>query len=203
MQYRFMDVRNLKELVKPDAVNVTFALGEGKRTVQLAYQKTGYGQKRFFICPYCGKRTEHLYIVGDHLKCRVCSGVKKYEGIQNNTKGGYDEIGYRMQKYAAKHDIVFAFPFDYTAFIFDPRTSKKKFRDDLNILQALENMRFHALFFKCRYKPSVIKSVLTMQHPLMQQVTLKELKDNIYNWNTGELVNLPESGLSSFVKGAM
>ena len=203
MQYRFIDVRNLKELVKSDAVNVTLSLGGNKRTVNLAYQKTGYGQKRFFICPYCGKRTEHLYIVGDHLKCRVCSGVKKYEGIQNNTKGGYDEIGYRMQKYAAKHDIVFDFPFDYTAFIFDTRTSKKKFRDALNILQALENMRFHALFFKCRYKPSVIKSVLSMQHPLMQQVTLKELKDNIYNWNTVERVNLPESGLSSFVKGAM
>lgn len=203
VQHRFIDVRNLKELVKSDAVKVTFALEEGERTVHFAYQKTGYGQKRFFLCPQCGKRTVHLYIVKGNLKCRMCSGVKRYEGIQNNTKGGYDEIGYRMQKYAARHDIVFDFPFDYTAFIFDTRTSRKKFSDALKILQALENMRFHALFFKSRYKPSVIKSVVTMQHPLIQSATLKELKNNIYDWNTGDRVVIPESDLSSFVKGAM
>lgn len=197
-----IDVRDLKGKIKNDAKGVTLRTGDKKQHIRIAYQNTGFGKKRFFVCPYCSKNVQHLYIDGTDLKCRTCGGVK-YTGIQNCTKGGYDEIAYRMIRYAKQNDITFDFPFDYTTFIFDTRTSKKKFSDALKILQALENMRFHVLFFKSRYKPSVIKSVVTMQHPLIQSATLKELKNNIYDWNTGDRVKIPESNLSSFIKGAM
>ena len=95
-----IDVRDLKGKIKDNAIQVTLDVIGKKHDLMLSYQNTGFGRKRFFVCPYCSKNVQYLYITGNSLKCRVCSGVK-YTGIQNNTKGGYDEIAYRMKKYAA------------------------------------------------------------------------------------------------------
>ena len=91
-----IDVRDLKGKIKDNAIQVTLDVIGKKHDLMLSYQNTGFGRKRFFVCPYCSKNVQYLYITGNSLKCRVCSGVK-YTGIQNNTKGGYDEIAYRMK----------------------------------------------------------------------------------------------------------
>ena len=120
-----------------------------------------------------------------HISVRSVSGLKVYRGIRNSTKGGYDEIAYRMKKYAAKYDIQFKFPFDYACFALDKRTRRKSFVRCLKVLQALENMRFYSLFFRAQCKSKVIKSVMTGNHPIIQSTTIEELKNNIYDWNTG------------------
>ena len=116
--------------------------------------------------------------------CRECGDVPVYKGIQNNTKGGYDEIGYRMQRYAAAHDIQFSFPFDYMAFVLDDRCSLNSFRVSLKILQGLENMRSQSIFYQKRYSNKTIKAVLTGTHPLIvnDRVTLQSLRDWFYEW---------------------
>jgi ribosomal protein L37AE/L43A len=164
----------------------------------LGYQKTGYGQKRFFVCPDCSKRVEKLYCTKLFLwKCQRCSGVNPYSGIQNNTKGGYDEIAYRMKKYADKKGIQFEFPFNCFDFTFDSRMKRAKFRQYVKVLQALENMRFHALFFKVTYEPGVIRQVMSGEHPLMQNVTLNDLKNNVYDWSTGRQIEMTVSVLKT------
>ena len=184
----FIDVRDLKGKIKPDARFVSLKVGELKQKVLLAYQKTGYGQKRFFICPDCEKRVEYLYITDkDILKCRHCSGVR-YEGIQNTTKGGYDEIAYRMKRYANKHNIEFDFPFSYLAFANDQRCNKQKFRQYLMVLQALENMRFQALFYKTHFTSGLLRQVISGKHPLLQLLTLSDLREWLYDWYTGEQI---------------
>ena len=196
-----IDVAQLKSHIKADAHDVTIRTGGKSQVILLAYQKTGYGQKRFFVCPCCSKRVQRLYqSEGSDWKCRKCSGVNPYYGIQNNTKGGYNEIAYRMRKYADKVGIQFSFPFNYLDFALDARIHKKKFRDSVKVLQALENMRFHSLFFKSQYKPKVIKSVMNGKHPIIQNVTLEELKNNIYDWNTGKQVIIPEQVANGLVK---
>lgn len=196
-----IDVAQLKSHIKADAHDVTIRTGGKSQVILLAYQKTGYGQKRFFVCPCCSKRVQRLYqSEGSDWKCRKCSGINPYYGIQNNTKGGYNEIAYRMRKYADKVGIQFSFPFNYLDFALDARIHKKKFRDSVKVLQALENMRFHSLFFKSQYKPKVIKSVMNGKHPIIQNVTLEELKNNIYDWNTGKQVIIPEQVANGLVK---
>lgn len=180
-----IDVRDLKGKIKPNAQAVTLTVGERKQNIQLAYQKTGISQKRFFLCPRCGKRVEYLYINNGILKCRKCSGVR-YKGIQDTTKGSYDEIAYRMKRYADKYNIIFDFPFDYIAFANDSRINKQQFRKHLIVLQALENMRFQALFYKTRYSSKLLSQVIKGEHPILQQVTLLDLRENIYDWKTGK-----------------
>ena len=194
-----IDVRDLKGKIKDDSKGVTLRIGDKMLHIMLTYQNTGFGKKRFFVCPYCSKNVQHLYIDGTDLKCRTCGGVK-YTGIQNCTKGGYDEIAYKMKRYAAAHDIQFSFPFNYLDFTMDARMRKTKFRNYVKVLQALENMRFHSLFFSTQYKPNLIKSVMTGKHKIIQNVTLDELKNNIYDWETGGQIKIPESEVSGFVK---
>lgn len=41
--------------------------------IEVAYQKTGFGFKRFFKCPYCGTRRKYLYPVGiGRFACSNC-----------------------------------------------------------------------------------------------------------------------------------
>lgn len=184
----YIDVRDLKGKIKPDAQLVTLGIGERKQKVLLVYQKTGYGQKRFFLCPSCEKRVEHLYVTSKGiLKCRKCSGIR-YKGIQDTTKGSYDEIAYRMKRYANKHNIDFDFPFSYLAFANDKRCNKQKFRQYLTVLQALENMRFQALFYKTRYTSKLLHQVISGKHPLLYLLTLSDLRKWLYDWHTGKQI---------------
>lgn len=184
----YIDVRDLKGKIKPDAQLVTLGIGERKQKVLLVYQKTGYGQKRFFLCPSCEKRVEHLYVTSKGiLKCRKCSGIR-YKGIQDTTKGSYDEIAYRMKRYANKHNIDFDFPFSYLAFANDKRCNKQKFRQYLTVLQALENMRFQALFYKTRYTSKLLNQVISGKHPLLQLLALSDLREWLYDWHTGKQI---------------
>lgn len=199
----YIDVRSIKAYIKADASYMTIKTGDRQQVIELAYQDVGFGQKRFFVCPSCQKHIERLYYINGIWKCRKCSGVNPYEGIQNNTKGGYCEIGYRMKKYANRQNIQFDFPFDYLQFVNDSRTGKKKFRNHLMVLQAMESMRFHSLFYKVTYEPKVIRSVVNRTHPLMKNITLAELKNNIYDWNTGKRIELTEQSVNAMVKGAI
>jgi ribosomal protein L37AE/L43A len=192
-----IDIRQVKGHIKDDARYITIKTGERKQVLELSYQRVGFGQRRFFVCPSCEKNTERLYYAKGIWKCRKCSGVNPYEGIQNNTRGGYDEIAYRMKRYAAKQNIQFEFPFDYLQFVLDPRIKGARFRNQIRVLQAMESMRFHALFFQAKYAPKLIRSVIRMEHPLMQKVTLDDLKNNIYDWNTGEKIEMDEGILRS------
>ena len=197
----YIDIKQFKDKVKQQAESVTICDADGvKNTICFAYQKTGYGWKRFFLCPYCSKRVQRLYRVGCIYKCQKCSGLKVYRGIRNSTKGGYEEIAYRMKKYAARYDIQFKFPFDYSCFALDKRARKRSFVRCLKVLQALENMRFYSLFFRTQCKSKVIKSVMTGNHPIIQNTTIEELKNNIYDWNTGMQIKIPEFELNGFVK---
>lgn len=185
-----IDVRDLKGKIKDDAKGVTLRIGDKMQHIRIAYQNTGFGKKWFFVCPYCSKNVQHLYIDGTDLKCRTCGGVK-YTGIQNCTKGGYDEIAYRMKRYAAAHDIQFSFPFNYLDFALDARIRKTKFRDSVKVLQALENMRFQGIICKTTYSAETIRQVTSGKHPLLQICSLMELKEYFYDWETGKQIIIP------------
>lgn len=185
-----IDIRQLKGNIEADAEKIKIETADKKQIVSLAYQKTGFGCKRYFVCPECSKRIEQLYFNGALWKCRRCSGANPYWGIQNSTKGGYDEIGYRMKRYAMMQNIEFDFPFDYLKFANDNRMKKSGFREKLMILQGLENMRFCSIILKINYEYRIIRSVLSGKHILLHTVTLMDLKNNLYDWHTGEQIRL-------------
>ena len=73
-------------------------------------------------------------------------------------------------------------------FINDKRTRKQSFLKQLAVLQGLENMRFQAIMSKTTYSSKVLSSVCRGKHPLLSAVTLYDLKNWFYDWNTGKQI---------------
>nr|DAZ38690.1 MAG TPA: NUDIX domain protein [Caudoviricetes sp.] len=166
--------------------SIIAALGEEKYRLQLSDQKTGFGIRKFFVCPECGQRKTKLFIEKTSksgFKCADCMGLNLYKPIQNGTKGGYREIEYRMERYAAKRGIIIKkWPFAFFDYDDDPRYHKSSFQKALKILQALENMRGQNIFFKTTYKLEKIKTVLTGKHPNLQRYSIFELQRYYYRF---------------------
>lgn len=184
----YIDVSQAKPVIKPGAGYIKITCPEHiEQRIGLEWVNQTYGRRPYFQCPICGRRIRRLYIISEEnpfWKCRKCAGVNLYKGIQNCTKGGADELLYRMQRYAERNDIQIRFPFSYLDHVFDKRTGNPKFLNHLKVLQALENMRNGCIFFGDRYKPAVIRKVTDGTHPLLQQLTLYDLANGLYHWKT-------------------
>ena len=179
-------IGQIKDKCRPGAVSVTIGGNDSRKeqTIDLHRERSGCCDRLFFLCPSCGKKSVVLYLSGKGWTCRTCCPVSPYEGVQNKTKGGADEIGYRMKRYAIKKGIRFEHPFSYTAFALDDRISLEAFRKDLKVLQALENMRTQAIFFGRRYTAAQIRQVTRGKHPLLERCTLHDLLSVLYDWKS-------------------
>ena len=67
-----------------------------KSIIEVDYQKTGFGYRKFFKCPHCGKKRKYLYPVGIGLfACRDCIERNVYAYRTNI----YDENIEKIIKY--------------------------------------------------------------------------------------------------------
>lgn len=164
---------------------IRITIGGKERKVSLTEQQTGFGIRKFFVCPCCGNRRVKLYIYNNNIFCRSCGQYKPYEGIQNSTKGGDVELGYRMSRFGAANGIEVVFPFNYLNFAKDERLKKASFRKKIAILQALENMRFQNIFLKATYPQKVIRAVLNGKHVALDKYSLQTLKEHTINFYEG------------------
>lgn len=169
-----------------------FIVGQTSKRVYLSRQRTGYGYKHFMICPICGTRHVELYLYQEKLMCRNCYPTNIYSGIQNRTKGGYTNIGYRMHRYAATHKITIKrFPFNYAEYRKPKNRKESSWVNNLIVLQALENMRYQAHAYHKEWSSRTIKSILTWNNSLMYIFDLSEIQDrhNLILWDNGVDMN--------------
>lgn len=183
-----------------EADSICLPAGDKMQEIDFAYLPVAGRQdrwKRFFICPECGKRKRELYLIGGEWQCASCGHLKKYRGIQYTTRGGFDEISYRMRMYGKKIGIQIHFPFDYLEYaIPDPPITKKRIeehRKHMKVLQSLQNMRNQALFFGTRYNAALFRQVTSGRHPLMKEHTLQELRTYLYDWKNNTVVQGAEA----------
>ncbi len=111
MRY-FVTIAEIKSII--NIVNVLaadFLCNDNPVHVELARQKTGYGYKTFMVCPRCGSHRAKLYYHRSELVCRDCYPVRVYKTRQDSIDGGYEEIGYRMNRLAARYGIQIEQPF--------------------------------------------------------------------------------------------
>lgn len=145
-------------------------------------QKTGYGYKRFFLCPSCGNRVQYLYLRdGGAARCRHCLPQRIYKDRTDVYPGGEDHITYLMQKIANKNKITLEFPFDYISAIFQrPKyVRRSKWEKVLRQLQTLENMRFMVIMFKGTIDTKVIRYYL---NDGIYDLSLSDLKNRLIIW---------------------
>ena len=154
-----------------------------KDKIYLSEQTTGFGVKKFFICPRCSSRRETIYLINyKYICCRSCSPYNIYKGIQNGTKGGETEIHYRMKQVAKEYGIAdWEFPFDYMQLLFSrPKYMRvKKWEEGIRKLQALENMRFQNILYKNKYNSKTIEHVFKNR---LYTYTSLDMRNEFINW---------------------
>ncbi|OEF95648.1 hypothetical protein BHF68_12450 [Desulfuribacillus alkaliarsenatis] len=87
-----------------------------------------------------------------------------------------------MQRLANKHNIDIKMPFDFMDHVNDPRFRREKFREVIEVLQALENMRFKNIFCNVTYNSKTIKKVIKGTHPNLFIYMLNDLRQYQLKW---------------------
>lgn len=178
-----MPILDIKDIKASRTDNVRLKVNDKLIDIGIDRQKTGFGYKRFLLCPNCDERRTKLYIYGPaDIYCRSCSPYGPYEGITHTTKGGTSSITYRMYRLAADYKIELEFPFSYyQTFNKKPKYMRwDKWNRGVKQLQILENMRFQTIFFDRKYDASLIKFILENHDRV--NYNLCDIKENLYDW---------------------
>ncbi len=183
-------IRDLKSAIDDKSTGMIIECNGKKHRVQFNRVKVGYGIKIFFSCPLCGANCEILYYEKGWYCCFDCCSVKPYRGIQNSTKGGYEYISYKMERFAMKCGIGrFDYPFDYEKHPRPKGKHKDKWEKNLSIMQCLENMRSQSIFFNKIWDSKTIQSVEQGRNKYIS-FPLGLLKKNFYHIEKGDMTHL-------------
>lgn len=133
--------------------------------VRMVPQRTGFGWRRYFLCPSCGRKCAKLHQIVEGLHCQSCSPVDLYA----YRRGLYDEdshhlIVWHMHKLAATiNDEPIQYPYHYFNYPIEPPQgmSHERYRKTLLRLQILENMRYAAIAHGCRFTGADIRHYIS------------------------------------------
>lgn len=136
--------------------------------IDLCKQKTGFGYKTFFICPFCGEVRAKLYYSNeaDELRCRSCINENVYKYRTNlYDEGGTDLIYYKMFKLGQSIGISpedLKFPFEPLKYTWSkPKYMRyEKFSIVIRQLIILEQLRMNVITFKAKYSARYINNLL-------------------------------------------
>jgi len=140
----------------------------GDIDIHLITQRTGFGYRRYFLCPACGRKCGKIHWHKGQLHCRTCTPLDIYGYRQSlYDEGGTALIVWNMRKLVkAISDQPIKWPFHYYDYSIEPPPGmtaakynrwEKKQRDTLLKLQILENMRTCAIFLGCKFGAADIK----------------------------------------------
>lgn len=181
----YVDIRECVVLGASKMMAADIRTIDGKEySVNFTRQKTGYGEKPFFVCPVCGKRRERLYISGNQLICRECYPDPVYRDIKNVSVGSLKYLTCRMKRLAEKERIIIkSLPFCYLDY------GKPRYRHfdswhmTITKLQALENMRMQDE--SKRYSLEVINSIFEEKNLFLFTLDLYGIYKYVIDWDTG------------------
>ena len=185
----YIDIKDCVPRLKPGVKYAELQIKSGSvYEVEFTRQKTGYGEKTFFVCPKCGSRRTKLYIWRGRLLCRECYPLPVYRGIKNVVMGGDDYISHRMMRFADKEGIQLKrFPFCYLDYEKPKYKHGERWCMTITKLQAFENMRNQAIFFRKRYSLPVINSILQERNAYLYALDLYDIYKYFYDWDRGYL----------------
>ena len=130
-------------------------------TIKMTKQRTGFGYRRYFLCPTCNRKCGKVHLRKERLYCQQCTPLDLYgyrQGLYD--EGGTALIIWHMKKLVKTiSDKPIKWPFHYFDYLLEKPQgmSNVKYRDTLMKLQILENMRFSAIFFRSRFRAADIK----------------------------------------------
>ncbi|HCG36162.1 MAG TPA: hypothetical protein DER23_07450 [Clostridiales bacterium] len=175
----FVKIEQFKDVYEKGKSSATGIFEDKEVRFFFSKVTVGYGYRHYFVCPVCGGYCIKLYYKDNIFRCIKCSGINAYEGIQHTTRGGYDFIMYKMERFAAKHGIkvetkdefqkgLLQYPFDYRDYNRPYRRKREPWEKALKILQALESMRTQSIFFGKIWDAETIRSVETGKNKYLE-----------------------------------
>ncbi len=193
----YIDIDSFKEVIAT-GVDYSDIVTDGtvQSRLRFAKQRTGYGFKYFLICPNCGCRRTKLYYSNEEYLCRCCYPYNIYRTVQNCPRGGYKYIAYMMGRFAERHGIELKKgPFNYVYYQKPAHRKESWWVKDLNVLQALENMRHQSLAFNKHWNTKTIKSVLTWTNSCLYIFDLSDMQNycNRIFWDKGVDMQIPST----------
>lgn len=70
-------VASIGMIPKESHLLLTYLMNKERITTPIYYEEseTGYGERKWFTCPYCSKKCALLYLKGKYFACRKCHGL--------------------------------------------------------------------------------------------------------------------------------
>lgn len=132
-------------------------------TVRITQQRTGFGYRRYFLCPCCGRKCGKVHLYEEVLYCQRCIPLSLYRYRQGlYDEGGSALIVWHMERLAEKVGIKrIKFPYWFLDY---PDKSplgigSKRYLKTLLTIQAMERLRTAAIFLGCRFTAREIKEL--------------------------------------------
>ena len=73
--------------------------------VQITYNLTGCGTRRFFQCPYCNRRCSKLHYYQSWWYCQACAPFRLYTKRQDLYEGGRELVRWHMDRLLRKNGL--------------------------------------------------------------------------------------------------
>lgn len=154
----------------------------------ISKQKTGFGERKFFVCPECGERRTKIYCYENRekFKCRSCLGKNIYSERCNLYDGGGTAlIEYKFFNLISELDLSKTskkrhIPFDsrYYGACKPKHMRYEKFDLILKQLTALSAMRDTTILQKCKYGTKDINRILGSKR--LEKLELLAISDAIW-----------------------
>ena len=159
-----------------------------EQELNIAIQKTGFGERKFLVCPECGERRVKLYKPDNSslFKCRSCIGKNIYSERCNLYDGGGTAlIEYKFFEIISQLDLSETskkrhIPFDARHYgSCKPKYMRhKKFELILKQLTALSAMRDTVILQKCSYSTQYVNGLLNSN--ALKKLKIMDIPDIIW-----------------------
>lgn len=85
-EFKFTKLKGTILIKKDDYIDID------SLNIRIETQKTNYGVKSFFICPYCFNNRQHLYHTNNTWMCRECGNIKYRSTTTYRNGMGYCDL---------------------------------------------------------------------------------------------------------------
>jgi len=107
------NVASIGMIPKENHLLLTYLANKERITTPIYYEEseTGYGERKWFTCPFCSKKCALLYLKGKYFACRKCHGLNyKSSQLSGDMDYYHDQLMKLCKILKVEYDPMDPFP---------------------------------------------------------------------------------------------